>query len=104
MLARIGGALVVQRFVEDARVGLALQARGILLAEVVAHALARVAAAVDHDQHQPDEPGHRARRAPIAPSSAEPLLVVVHVDLIGFAPDLFQLFGRLVHGVVRPML
>ena len=34
----------------------------------------------------------------IAPEEPEPLPVLVHVDLIGLAADLFQLFGRLVHG------
>ena len=89
-------AVVVQRFVQHARVALALQPGRVLLAEVVAHALARVALAVEHPHDQRDQPRHHRAQQQRA-QEAEALAVLVNVDVVGLAADRFELFGRLVH-------
>ena len=96
MLARICGLSSCNDSSRIARVALAREAGGILLAEVVAHALARVALAVDHPHDQGDQARHQPAERDRG-EEPEPLAVVVHVDLLGLAANLFQLFGRLVH-------
>src|SRR5262249_21506220 len=60
------------------------------------HALAGIPPAVEHPQHQPDQTGHRGAERD-GRQEAKPLAIVVDVDRGGIAPDLLQLFGRLVH-------
>src|SRR5207253_6165181 len=71
-------------------IALALWAGGIGLAEMVANPLARVAAAVEHDQHQPDRAGQRGPEADRL-QRARPLAVLIDVDRVRLAVDPFLL-------------